>query len=300
MKKTHIIILFFVLSIFIGCQKKTSKTVATAIPAIESILLELTEKSSIDVLNPVPNDISLEEQNQFWEENAQILDSISEYVTAVVNIRSVIPEETLYLKMRKRNVKTVEIDCATPFDENVSGIALLDDSENHNPYVWLSISNIMKMSEIAAKDLVKLFPSDSAIVIKNLQKLKKRYFSLKNEYESKFSLIEHFDVVTMNNSFDYLLKDINLFITHSFTSDESKWTKENFKLFKNELKSKQIHTIVHRWKPAGEIGKLCTKYGAETAVLVTGDPKLNNFDNGLYGLIEKNLSILLETLKKER
>lgn len=300
MKNTQIILLFFVLSIFIGCQKKTSKTVVTAIPALESILLELTEKSSIDVPNPIPDDISLAEQHQFWEENSQLLDSLSECVTAVVHIRGAIPEETLYLKLRKRNIRIVEIDCVTPLDEDISGVALLEDSDNYNPFVWLSISNIMKMAEIAAKDLIKLFPSDSAIVSDNLQSLKKRYFALKTEYESKFSLIEQFEVVTMDNSFDYLLKDINLFVIHRFASDESEWTKEEHNVFENGLKNGEIHTIIHRWKQAGEIGTQCTKYGAETAVLVTGDPKLNNFDKGLYGLIEKNLSILLKTLKKEK
>ncbi len=299
MKKVTYIALIFILSITIGCQRYTSNTVVTALPALESILLDLTNSTDIKVLNPVSKDISLAELDQFWDENSTLLDSLAEIAAAVVSIRSVIENETLYLKLRKRNIRIVEIDCATPFDEHVSSVALFKDPNHINPFLWLSISNVMKMAEITAKDLVKLFPADSTVVINNLQKLKKRFFALKTDYESKFSLLEQFEAVTMEDSFDYLLKDINLFVTHRFPSDENEWIKEEKSIFEEGLKKGEIHTIIHRWKPSGEIEKLCAKFEVETAMLVSGDPGLTSFDDGLYGLLEKNLSILLKALTKQ-
>ncbi len=285
--------------LFFGCQRKRKKIVITALPALESILNALTENSTIEVVYPVPDDISLAEHDQYWEKNSHALDSLAKIVTAVVDIRSVTPEEILYLHIRKRNISVIEIDCATPLDEHISSVPLIKNDNEINTYIWLSISNIMKMAEIAAKDLSRLFPVDSIIILDNLQKVKKRYFSLKSDFESQFSVLERFEAVTMVHAFDYLLNDINLFVTHCFASDENEWTGEERRTFKEGVNSGEIHTLIHRWKPVGDIGTLCDKKGVSTAVLVTGDPKLNNFDNGLYGLLEKNLSILLKTLSKK-
>lgn len=290
MKNSYIILLLFIC--IIGCQKQSSRVIATAIPALESILNNLLENTSITVINPVPNDISFEEHNEFWKEHNTLLDSLARTVVAVVDMRNAIPNETLFLKLRKRNIKIIEIDAITPFDENISSIGLIENSDEINPYVWLSITNIMKMAEISAKDLIKLFPSDSSNIINNLKLLKKRYFALKTNYELKFSTITQFDAITMDNSFDYLLKDINFFVTSHYSSDMSTWTKENVTQFNNDIANDQAHTIIHRWKPIGDLGRICNNNNIKIAVLTTGDPKLKHFDKGLFGLVEKNLMTL--------
>ncbi len=299
MKTFKILFMVTGILIFHGCRKDEPKVVVTALPSLASILADLTKNSTISVLNPVPENITLAEHDQYWDERSRAPDSLAKIVAAVVDIRSVIPEETLYLQMRERNIKIIEIDCATPFDRQIEAIPVISREDKINPYVWLSISNVMKMAEIAAKDLSRLFPADSSTILDNLKKLKRRYFSLKSDYESKFSTLERFEAVTFDNSFDYLLSDINLFITHRFPSDESEWTEEELILFEKGVKQGEIHTVIHRWEPAGKIGRLCRENDVRTAILTTGDPKMNNYDNGLYGLLEKNLYILSNTLSEK-
>jgi hypothetical protein len=277
----------------IGCNTPQKVTVATAVPALEALLKELTLNSSITVVNPIPADLTLEEHHQFLDNHQPMLDSLAARVAAVVTIRSALPDELLFLELRSHNIRAIEIDCATPLSVEVTGVALLRDSGDVNPYVWLSISNVMKMAEIAGNDLSRLSPADSVKILANLKKIKQRYFALKSDFETKFSLIDNFSAASMDPAYDYLLNDINLFVTHRFPADESDWTAPQISAFKRALSNHTVGTLVCSWKPTGEPGALTEQYAMRPAILRKGDIALQNYQQGLYGLLEQNLASLL-------
>jgi hypothetical protein len=284
---------FLALSLLVcGCADRDTHRVVASLPAIESILTDLTAHTSICVVNPVPRDISLAEIESFCRDHDSMLDSFSR-CDAVFDLRSIIPQDGVYRALRKKNIRIVETDCATPLDPDITPVPLIKTDAATLPYVWLSASNCMKMAEIAAKDLEKLYPGDSAEIRDNLASLKKRYLSLKSMYESKFAEVKNFQAAAMTRDFDYFLADISFYTPFRFPSDNASWTDAMKSDFATMVKTGQITTIIHRWKPAGlDSGKV------EIAVLSVGDPAMKSFDNGLYGLLERNYSTLLQAFIK--
>jgi ABC-type Zn uptake system ZnuABC Zn-binding protein ZnuA len=283
--------------LFTGCAQRHAHRVVASLPAIESILADLTANTSIKVFNPVPRDVSLLELEEFLDKHGKLCDSIA-FCDAVADLRSIIPQDAVYRALRKRNIRIVEIDCATPLDPNVTPVPLTRSAGDATPYVWLSASNCMKMAEIASKDLEKLFPRDSAAVCANLQVFKTSCFALKSKYESKFAAIRDFEAATMTRDFDYFLGDVNLYAAFRFPADEDSWSDTEKRDFFAQVKSGQIRTVIHRWKPTGRIGGVLDSCRVATAILCAGDPAMNSFDHGLCGLLERNYSILYEALKK--
>jgi hypothetical protein len=283
--------------LFNGCVQRHTHCVVASLPAIESILADLTVNTSIKVINPVPRDVSLTELEGFLDQHGSLLDS-ADRCDAVADLRSIIPQDAVYRALRKRNIRIIEIDCATPLDPTVTPVPLTRTADSAIPYVWLSVSNCMKMAEIASKDLVRLYPPDSARICGNLQAFKSSYFALKSTYESKFAAVQDFEAAAMTHDFDYFIADVNLFVPFRFPADQALWSDPEKKDFAAKVKNRQIRTVLHRWKPTGQIGAVLDSCRAATAILFVGDPAMNYFGNGLYGLLEKNYSVLYEALKK--
>jgi ABC-type Zn uptake system ZnuABC Zn-binding protein ZnuA len=213
-------------------------------------------------------------------------------------MRSIIPQDGVYRALRKRNIRIVEIDCATPLDPNVTPVPLIKPLYGAIPYVWLSATNCMKMAEIASKDLVRLFPRDSAVVCKNLRTVKTRFFALKTTYETEFAAVHDFEAATMTRDFDYFIADVNLYASFRFPTDEASWSEAEKGDFARAVRGGRVRAVIHRWKPSGPVGALLDSCKIPTAVLCAGDPAMNSFANGLYGLLERNYSILYKALKK--
>jgi ABC-type Zn uptake system ZnuABC Zn-binding protein ZnuA len=283
---------------FGGCARRETHRVVASLPAIGSILSDLTANTSITVVCPVPRDISLAEIAEFLDKHGPLLDSFST-CDAVVDIRSIIPQDAVYRALRSRSIRVIEIDCATSLDPDVTPVPVLKTADGNTvPYVWLSVTNCMKMAEIASKDLSRLYPSDSAAISGNLLAFKRRYFSLKSAYETKFSEKKDFEAAAMTRDFDYFLSDVNLFVAFRFPPDEASWSDGEKKDFAAQVRNGRIRTVVHRWKPSGPAGALLDSCGVATAVLCAGDPAMDSFEKGLYGLLDKNYSVLYGALKK--
>ena len=293
------ILLFFITIIapllLTSCTPHTPERVAVTLPAISSITHELTAQTHIAVVDFIPKDISIAELDQYMDEHPAVLDSAAT-CDAVFDLRSVIPEDIAYLELRHRNIRIIESDCAAPLDAKITPIPLIDAPEGSPHYVWLSVSNVMKMAEIASKDLSLLYPHDSTKIRTNLASLKKRYFALKSDYETKFAEVPDFSACEFGGDFDYFLKDINLFVTERYPADETSWPNTTTADFTANIASGSIKTVVHRWKPTGDIGATLDAAHVPTAVLVVGDPALHAYDNGLFGLIESNSKALLSAL----
>jgi hypothetical protein len=280
-----------------GCARRGEHRVVAALPAIESILSDLTAGTSIEVVKAIPGDISLSEIKGFLETHGPLLDSLAR-CDAVAGLHSIIPQDEVYLFLRTRNIRIVEIDCAMPLDPGIVPIPLIKNDGAAVPYAWLSATACMKMAEIASKDLAKLYPADTAALRANLKAFKARYFDLMSTYESLFARIADFQAAAMTADFDYFLKDVGLFVTFLFPPDEAFWPDPVKRDFRAALKSGHIRTIVHRWKPSGPVGALIDSCNVRTAVLCAGDPAMKSYTGGLFGLLEKNYAALYDAFKK--
>jgi len=277
-----------------GCARSNADAhrVVVTLPALESIVTDLAAGTSIHVVKLIPDDISLPEIDQYLDDNEYVLDSAAR-CDAVVDVRSVVAEDATYGELRRRNIRIVEIDCATPADPDIAPVPVIKSKKTPVPYIWLSASNCMKMAEIASKDLEKLYPADSAALRANLKSLKSRYLGLMSAYGSRFASIADFQAATLSSDFEYFIKEVDLFVAFRFPPDEAFWPETLARDFKTAVRKGLIRTVVHRWKPSGPIGSLLDSCKVRTAVLTTGDPAMKSFDKGLYGLLEKNYKALL-------
>lgn len=270
--------------------------VVTAVPALEAIGKELMKKTEISILNPVGKELPLQELEGSIKESKGNLDSLAPSICAVLSLRSIMPEDYLYIQLRQKNIRIVEIDAASPLNPTLTSVGTIRTEEGINPYIWLAPSSVIRMAEIIGKDLVALFPKHQKQIESNLQELRSAIRSLQNEYEQKFLQLDRFEAATMDHSFDYLLKDINLFVTLQLPGEMS-WEENHTKSFKNGVTNKLFTTVVHRWIPFGDPAEIAKKGGVSFSVLNTGLPGLNHFDMGIVPFLRSNLEALNIGLK---
>lgn len=279
-------------------EKAVSKKVVTQIPVIESLLKELTKETPIEVISLANEDMTLKELAINTKGKEDLIDSLAPGVTAVVGLHSIIQDDGLYIAFRNRNIRITEIDLATSKNLTISSIGVLKKRQKVNPYIWLSISNLLQMSEIAYHDLIALFPDDSLKIGQNHEKLTKDLKNLKSSYEKEFLKLTRFEAATMIDNFDYFLQDINLFIMKRFPLETS-WSKEDKASYEKALLSGSFQTIIHQWIPLSSVAKPAEEKNISFTVLNTGIPKMDNFDKGLVPFMEKNLQSLLKNLEKK-
>lgn len=278
-------------------EVKKNRTIATSIPALEALCKELLDSTSITVYNPMSSTTTLEEFEDFFDEKEALLDSLAEVIDAVVDIRSIIPQDMLYVELRQRNIRTVHIECATPQSSVLGAIGNITRTDGAiNPYIWLAPTNMIRMAEIAATDLMALYPDARHQISLNLANLKKEIIQLKMNYENIYLELPRFDAAQMDESFAYFVKDIDLFIVASYPP-EIDWDEALTENYSQAVEQKLFAVVVHRWEPFGTPKEVADKAGIPFAVLTPGLPKGDHFDNGVVAFIENNLQALYISLK---
>lgn len=272
--------------------------VVTSIPALEQISKELVNGTDIRVLNPVKGDYSIAELPEMIDSKAESLDSLAPSVSAVISLRSTMPEDQLYLHLRAANIKIVEIDAVAPLNPSLTAVGIIKYGEETNPYIWLAPSAVIRSSEIIAKDLQALFPENKSTIETNLQAIRASIRDLVNEYESKFSEIESFSAATMDRSFDYLIKDLGLFVTLELPGEMS-WTDSEFLSFRKGIKEKSFAVIFHRWIPFGDMVADAEKATIPFVTLETGFPSGTLFDKGITSFLKGNYDSILTGFTKK-
>ncbi len=299
MKKLILLLLACVIvSPLFAKSKKVQPLVITNIPALKAIGTTLTAGTGIRVENPLSAEVPIGELTESVKSNAEKLDSLADQVTAVLSLRSIMPEDYLFLQMRLSNIRIVEIDAASPLNPTLTAVGTIRKGDHVNPYIWLSPSAVTRSAEIIGKDLQALFPKYSEQIGINLRELRHSLRDLQNEYEQKFLTLEQFEAATMDNSFDYLLKDVNIFITLSLPG-EMEWGDEETTLFSEGLKNRAFATVIHRWVPFGDMATDAEKAGVPFTVLSTGFPGSKHFEKGIVHFLRGNLEALLKGLRTE-
>ncbi len=291
-----ILMFLLVMTVSISAKKQTQKVVVTAVPPLAAIANELVEETAISVLNPFGSETPIPELTEKIKESRKLIDSLSAQTAAVLSLRSILPEDYLFIEMRRRNIRIVEIDAASPLNPTLTAIGTIRQGEEVNPYVWLAPSSVIRSAEIITKDLQALFPDESAKLDKNLQTFRKELRSIRNEYEQKFLKVDQFEVATMDRAFDYLLKDINLFVTLELPG-EMDWQESETAEFNSGIKAEAFGAIVHRWVPFGDMAETAEEAKIPFAVLNTGFPGMKQFDEGILTFLRSNLEAIYTALK---
>lgn len=202
-----ILILFFMI---ISFSSFTKNTVITSIQPIYSLVNYITEGTDIKVHSMFGSDVSMDTSSEAFEDKDLDL-SIFDNAEAVVGLSRVWNEDKLYAKARTENINIIEIDAATSFDGLVNLLISQDEKGNINPYLWTNGSNIIKLANIVAKDLTRIYPKNKNKIEKNLANLNEKINLIDREFSQQILEINEDSIINLSKNLDYFINDLNIF-----------------------------------------------------------------------------------------
>ena len=111
--------------------------------------------------------------------------------------------------MNKLNI--VEIDASHPYDEKMTTIFFSDYSDGRvNPYIWTGSKNLVRMANIVARDLERLYPTQKTKIEKNVNKFTADLLKLENEANERLLNANTTEVISLSENLHYFLNDMNI------------------------------------------------------------------------------------------
>jgi zinc transport system substrate-binding protein len=105
--------------------------------------------------------------------------------------------------MRYPNLKTVELS---------KGIRLIDDGDNKNPHIWMSVNNAISMVKNCVEALCQTDIKNSVLYKKNGDSYIKELSNLKIEMDAGLKKFSGEKIITFHEAFSYFAKDYDLTI----------------------------------------------------------------------------------------
>jgi ABC-type Zn uptake system ZnuABC Zn-binding protein ZnuA len=251
------------------------------------------------------------DQGRWFKENAELIEKEAGEADAVVSLGSVWPSDPLYAYARRYNLFIVNIDAAEPIDPLISGVSTIQYSVSENggesggieggaalsPYVWLSLSNAIKMSELIASDLKRLNPPDSDTVEKNLANLKSEILRLKAKYEIEIIDAEAFAALAVADEFVYFTDDFLIDVPGYFLKDGYYWEDADARRLQETMKETGVSVIISNIKPNDAVTSAVEEGGGTLAILESMDNnKAFDPESGQYmTVMERNLEIFVNS-----
>jgi len=288
----------------------TGPLVLTGSQATYSITSALLEGTDVRVQNVPPDGRPMQGLKDYIARRAEALAPTFAEATAVVTLTNALPDDPLYRYAREANIRIVDIDVAQPWSPDRPGAALAAYPDTTvtwgsgadratgatAPFLWLSISNAIRMGDLLAHDLMALFPDSAAVIGGNLDRFKRSLLQLRGEYQQR--LVEQGgDVVfALTGDLIYLTNDMGLLVDGYFIKQDVRWTKEDLAALTRHLRDHQIRIVLHAWQPSGAIQDAVRAGGARLVVLETGDAGVIVDDalakDGLQQILRRNLEAI--------
>lgn len=207
-------ILLFILMLIVGSLSFAENIVITSIQPIYSLTSYLTKGTDIKVYTPFGSDVSMTMSKDSIRENGFDL-SIAKKAQAVIDIAKIWPEDVIYGKARMNKLNIVEIDASHPYDEKMTTIFFSDYSDGRvNPYIWTGSKNLVRMANIVARDLERLYPTQKTKIEKNVNKFTADLLKLENEANERLLNANTTEVISLSENLHYFLNDMNILIEY--------------------------------------------------------------------------------------
>ena len=270
--------------------------VLTSIQSVYSIAQNITKNTDIEVYSIFDSDVSMDYGKSAFD-NKDLDLTVAKNAVAVIDVAKVWENDYLYEYVRRQNIKIIEIDASYSFSgDDYSALSLLNyKNGERNPYVWMSLQNTIKMADIIAADLTRLFPKNEKVIATNLKKFTEELKDLENNYLRETLNAKSLSVIALTENLDYLFNELNIFANHV---EFSQMTSENIDKIMKENGSKII--VSDKWLKKEVISEI-EKKGGKFIVLDTFNipRELNEKmdpDGYLKGMKE-NLDKLAKALK---
>ena len=288
--------LLFILMLIIGSFSFAENIVITSIQPLYSLTSYLTKGTDIKVYTPFGSDISMTMSKEAIREEGFDL-SIAKKAQAVVDIARIWPEDVIYGKARMNKINIVEIDASHPYDEKMTTLFFSDYSNGKvNPYIWTGSKNLVRMVNIIARDLIKLYPQNKAKIEKNITKFTADLLKIENEANEKLLAVGEAEVISLSENLQYFLNDMNIYT--EYVDYDSVNAQNIVKL----IKDKGIKVIVSdRWLKKDAI-KALKEAGGEFVIINTLDIPMDKDGKmdpeAILKAFKENTDNLIKALKK--
>jgi ABC-type Zn uptake system ZnuABC Zn-binding protein ZnuA len=297
-------------------QEQQPVLVVTGLQATFSITSALARDTGILVRNLPARPTPMAAQKlMLGRSDAEAL-GLLDAATAVVTLGAVWPQDPLFAVARARNIRVVEIDASRPLSGGRSGVAEIaapasiaawrdpapqERADGVSPFVWLSVSNGVRMAEIVAEDLIRLVPDQAETISANLGAFTDELRSIRSEFETRFAALPDPRVYALSPSFIYMTNEVGVFVEGYFLEQDIRWTEADHAGLTALLRSDDIGVVIHQWQPAAPIAAAIEAAGAQLLVLQSGDPGQPDDSgalpaNGYQTLLRANLEALLQAL----
>ena len=288
--------LLFILMLIIGSFSFAENIVITSIQPLYSLTSYLTKGTDIKVYTPFGSDISMTMSKEAIREEGFNL-AVAKKAQAVVDIARIWPEDVIYGKARMNKINIVEIDASHPYDEKMTTLFFSDYSNGKvNPYIWTGSKNLVRMANIIARDLIRLYPNNKAKIEKNITKFTADLLKIENEANEKLLTVGEAEVISLSENLQYFLNDMNIYT--EYVDYDSVNAQNIVKL----IKDKGIKVIVSdRWLKKDAI-KALKEAGGEFVIINTLDipmDKNGKMDSeSILKAFKENTDNLIEALAK--
>ncbi|ASC04263.1 copper-binding protein [Fusobacterium polymorphum] len=282
--------------LIIGSFSFAENIVITSIQPLYSLTSYLTKGTDIKVYTPFGSDISMTMSKEAIREEGFNL-AVAKKAQAVVDIARIWPEDVIYGKARMNKINIVEIDASHPYDEKMTTLFFSDYSNGKvNPYIWTGSKNLVRMVNIIARDLIKLYPQNKAKIEKNITKFTADLLKIENEANEKLLAVGEAEVISLSENLQYFLNDMNIYT--EYVDYDSVNAQNIVKL----IKDKGIKVIVSdRWLKKDAI-KALKEAGGEFVIINTLDIPMDKDGKmdpeAILKAFKENTDNLIEALKK--
>ena len=291
-----------------------AETVLTGTQATYSLTSALVANTGIEVANVPADGRELALLTDYIGRRMDRLAPDFAAATAVVSLTNALPGDPLYRFAREANVRIVNIDAALPWSLSMPGVALTDSPRSTvdwgsdtdapaaatAPYFWLSIPNAIRMADIIAHDLGRIFPESADPIARNLDALKRELLALRGDYQNRLIELGDDAVFALTGDFVYLTNDLGLYVDGYFIKQDIRWTEDDLAALTRHLREHSIHVVIHKWQPSEAIQAAVAAADARIVVLQSGDPGIVVDDalarDGLQRILAGNLDSIQSAL----
>ncbi len=292
-----------------------AETVLTGTQATYSLTSALVANTGIEVANVPADGRELALLPDYIGRRMDRLAPEFSAATAVVSLTNALPGDPLYRFAREANVRIVNIDAALPWSLSMPGVALTESPDSTvdwgsdtdapaaatAPYFWLSIPNAIRMADIVAHDLGRMFPESAPVISSNLDSLKRELLALRGDFQDRLIELGDDTVFALTGDFVYLTNDLGLYVDGYFIKQDIRWTDDDLAAFTRHLAENDIRVVIHKWQPSEAIQAAATAAGAKIVVLQSGDPGIVVDDalarDGLQQILAADLDAIYTALQ---
>jgi hypothetical protein len=251
-----------------GVQAAEPVKILASLPITYGLSQLLLKDSGVEVQRAAAANLPGSRQNAYFTgRGAEALAGLAVSADAVIGLRSLWPDDSLYPLARRSNIRIVEIDAARPVDGVLPGIALQPGVGGLNSQPWLASNNMGRMADVMAADLVRLVPTAKGQIDANLAALKQQLLKLSADSEARLAKADNVSVVSLSDRFAYLTAGLNLDTVATQVLSDEQWDAEQLQTLTTTLKDNDVALVLDHRQPPEAVKAAISAAGGKLLVL---------------------------------